>query len=106
MIFLFLTASFMGSYAEEAFSVRLNEPFRIHADAPEPKTGGGDFYIVRISPADGMTAKESIPDSTVIFSTTGTYRITAAVMHMMKSSCGGMETEVFSEKVFSITVSE
>jgi len=96
----------MSSYAEEKFSARLHEPFRIHTDAPEPKKGGGDFYTVRISPADGMTAKESIPDSLVTFSKTGVFRITATVMHMMKSSCGGMETDIFSEKIYSITVSD
>lgn len=90
------------AYAETVISAPTDTPIRIRTDAPEPKKGGGDFYTVKVSEVEGMTAEAGIPETTLTFSREGTFPVEISVMHITKGSCGGVESSVYLKQIFSI----
>lgn len=103
-ILLLILIVFGVNAGAETLASKAGEPVPIHVDAPKPKRGGGDFYIVRITPAVGMIAVESIPESTVTFSEAGVFHFSVSVIHLVKGSCGGITSETYSVKEYTVSV--
>lgn len=97
-----MCTSGMTAYADSVISAPIGTAVRIHTDAPEPKKGGGDFYTVKVSSAEGMAAKPAIPETTLTFSREGTFPVEISVIHITKGSCGGVESSVYSKQMVII----
>jgi hypothetical protein len=106
LLTIILTVSGFAAYADTIISAQINTPIRIRTESPEPKQGGGDFYTVKVTPKEGMTAETGIPETTLTFSAEGTYPVEISVIHITKSSCGGVETKTYSKERYSLIISK
>ncbi|WP_303852047.1 hypothetical protein [Seleniivibrio woodruffii] len=97
-----MSTSGIAAYADTVISAPTDTPIRIRTEAPEPKKGGGDFYTVKVSEVEGMTAEAAIPETTLIFNREGTFSVDISVIHISKGSCGGVESSVYSKQKLTI----
>ncbi len=102
LLFVLLCASGITAYAETVISAPTDTPISIRTESPEPKKGGGDFYTVKVSEVEGMTAEAGIPKTMLLFSREGTFSVDISVIHIEKGSCGGVESSVYSKQKFTI----
>ena len=82
----------------------VGEPVQIKVDAPEPKTGGGEFYVAKVYPEGMLHVKEGIPVTQITFDRAGSYEIEVAVLHVVKTTCASVHIDEISHRKIIISV--
>ena len=103
LIILLITAS---SFAE-VLTVSKGKDVFIALEIPEGKSGGGDFYNIRIEPESELYSYKMTDAGIVMnFSKSGDYKLSLIINHITKSSCASVNVEPYETKDLSITVSK